>query len=54
METQTSRADQYLYRTQRNDLKQHADKIIQGIKKIGPNHAKSVILPNCWTKSWHC
>ncbi len=43
METQVSRADQYLYRTQRNDLKQHADKIIQGIKKIGPNHAKRAI-----------
>ncbi|MGH2666186.1 sacsin N-terminal ATP-binding-like domain-containing protein, partial [Flavobacterium sp.] len=43
METQTSRANLYLYKTQRNDLKQHADKIIQGIKKIGPNHAKRAI-----------
>lgn len=43
METQVSRADLYKYKTQRNDLKQHADKIIQGIKKIGPNHAKRAI-----------
>jgi len=43
METQLSRADLYKYKTQRNDLKQHADKIIQGIKKIGPNHAKRAI-----------
>lgn len=43
METQISRADLYKYKTQRNDLKQHADKIIQGIKKIGPNHAKRAI-----------
>jgi hypothetical protein len=38
-----SRADLYRLQTQRNDLKQHADKIIQGIKKIGPNHAKRAI-----------
>ena len=43
METQVSRADLYKFKTQRNDLKQHADKIIQGIKKIGPNHAKRAI-----------
>lgn len=43
METQVSRADLYKYKTQRNDLKQHADKIIQGIKKIGPSHAKRAI-----------
>ncbi|KQT35825.1 hypothetical protein ASG22_02045 [Chryseobacterium sp. Leaf405] len=43
METQVSRADLYKYKTQRNDLKQHADKIIQGIKKIGPGHAKRAI-----------
>jgi hypothetical protein len=43
METQLTRADLYLKRTQKNDLKQHADKIIQGIKKIGPNHAKRAI-----------
>lgn len=43
METQVSRADLYKYKTQRNDLKQHADKIIQGIKKIGSNHAKRAI-----------
>lgn len=43
MEIQVSRADLYKYKTQRNDLKQHADKIIQGIKKIGPNHAKRAI-----------
>lgn len=43
METQVSRADLYKNKTQRNDLKQHADKIIQGIKKIGPNHAKRAI-----------
>lgn len=43
METQKSRADLYKDKTQRNDLKQHADKIIQGIKKIGPNHAKRAI-----------
>ena len=43
METQVSRADLYKCKTQRNDLKQHADKIIQGIKKIGPNHAKRAI-----------
>ncbi|HFK5519839.1 TPA: DUF3883 domain-containing protein [Elizabethkingia anophelis] len=43
MEAQVSRADLYRYKTQRNDLKQHADKIIQGIKKIGPNHAKRAI-----------
>jgi hypothetical protein len=43
METQVSRADLYKYKTQRNDLKQHADKIIQGIKKIDPGHAKRAI-----------
>ncbi|MBM3454555.1 MAG: hypothetical protein FJX80_05335 [Bacteroidetes bacterium] len=43
METQVSRADLYKFKTQRIDLKQHADKIIQGIKKIGPNHAKRAI-----------
>lgn len=43
METQVSRAELYKYKTQRNDLKQHADKIIQGIKKIGPSHAKRAI-----------
>jgi hypothetical protein len=40
METQVSRADLYKHKTQRNDLKQHADKIILGIKKIGPKDAK--------------
>ncbi len=40
---QETRADLYRSQTQRNDLKQHADKIIQGIKKIGPNHAKRAI-----------
>ncbi len=43
MEKQETRADLYKLQTQRNDLKQHADKIIQGIKKIGPNHAKRAI-----------
>jgi hypothetical protein len=43
METHVTRATQYRERTQKNDLKQHADKIIQGIKKIGPNHAKRAI-----------
>ncbi len=43
MEKQVTRADLYRFKTQRNDLKQHADKIIQGIKKIGPNHAKRAI-----------
>jgi len=43
METKVSRADLYKFKTQRNDLKQHADKIILGIKKIGPNHAKRAI-----------
>ena len=43
METQLTRADLYLKRTQKNDLKGHADRIIQGIKKIGPNHAKRAI-----------
>ncbi|HYF66752.1 MAG TPA: ATP-binding protein [Ohtaekwangia sp.] len=38
-----SRADKYRLQTQRNDLKQHADKIIQGVKKIGPSHAKRAI-----------
>ena len=40
---QETRVDLYRLQTQRNDLKQHADKIIQGIKKIGPNHAKRAI-----------
>lgn len=40
---QETRADLYRFQTQRNDLKQHADKIIQGIKKIGPNHARRAI-----------
>lgn len=43
METQISRADLYKFKTQRNDLKQHSDKIIQGIKKIGPSHSKRAI-----------
>jgi hypothetical protein len=43
MAGQGTRADLYKLQTQRNDLKQHADKIIQGIKKIGPNHAKRAI-----------
>ncbi len=43
METHVSKADLYLKRTQKNDLKGHADRIIQGIKKIGPNHAKRAI-----------
>lgn len=38
-----SRVDKYKLQTQRNDLKQHADKIIQGVKKIGPTHAKRAI-----------
>lgn len=40
---QESRVDLYRLKTQRNDLKQHADKIIQGIKKIGTSHAKRAI-----------
>ena len=43
MESQTTRASQYDKRIQKNDLKGHADRIIQGIKKIGPNHAKRAI-----------
>lgn len=43
MEAKVSKAAIYREQTQRNDLKQHADKIIQGIKKIGPNHAKRAI-----------
>jgi len=34
METLVTRAMQYRERTQKDDLKQHADKIIQGIKKM--------------------
>lgn len=41
--SQETRAKKYRDQTQINDLKQHADKIIQGIKKIGPNHAKRAI-----------
>ncbi len=43
MENQASRTSLYQKRTQKNDLKGHADRIIQGIKKIGPNHAKRAI-----------
>src|SRR5690554_2524757 len=43
METQVSRELQYDQRILRNDLKGHADRIIQGIKKIGPSHAKRAI-----------
>lgn len=43
MNQMLSRADLYKLQTQRNDLKQHADKIIQGIKKIGPSHARRAI-----------
>ncbi|UPT68639.1 MAG: hypothetical protein M0D57_08470 [Sphingobacteriales bacterium JAD_PAG50586_3] len=32
----STRADKYRLQTQLNDLKQHADKIIQGIKKLAP------------------
>lgn len=43
MDTLFTRASQYDKRTQKNDLKGHADRIIQGIKKIGHNHAKRAI-----------
>lgn len=43
MESIVSRSELYRHKTQRNDLKQHADKIIQGIKEIGPSHAKRAI-----------
>src|SRR5688500_16750747 len=55
--TQESRAELYRLQTQRNDLKQHADKIIQGIKKIGPTHAKRAIwelFQNAVDLSLHC
>lgn len=57
MESQSSRASQYDKRTQRNDLKGHADRIIQGIKKVGPNHAKRAIwelFQNAVDLSEHC
>jgi len=43
MEIQEKRVSLYQKRTQKNDLKGHADRIIQGIKKIGPSHAKRAI-----------
>lgn len=43
MNTQETRVNQYEQQTKRNDLKGHANRIIQGIKKIGPNHAKRAI-----------
>ncbi|MBW7942997.1 MAG: hypothetical protein H3C64_11560, partial [Candidatus Kuenenia stuttgartiensis] len=57
METQTSRELQYDKRILRNDLKGHADRIIQGIKKIGPSHAKRAIwelFQNAVDLSEHC
>ena len=57
MEKQVNRARQYDKRTQKNDLKGHADRIIQGIKKIGPNHAKRAIwelFQNAVDLSEHC
>jgi hypothetical protein len=57
METQISREDQYDKRILRNDLKGHADRIIQGIKKIGPSHAKRAIwelFQNAVDLSEHC
>jgi len=57
MEVQANRASQYDKRTQKNDLKGHADRIIQGIKKIGPNHAKRAIwelFQNAVDLSEHC
>ncbi|MDC6361610.1 MULTISPECIES: sacsin N-terminal ATP-binding-like domain-containing protein [Flavobacteriaceae] len=43
MELSITRASQYDKHTQKNDLKGHADRIIQGIKKIGSTHAKRAI-----------
>jgi hypothetical protein len=57
METQTTRELQYDQRILRNDLKGHADRIIQGIKKIGPSHAKRAIwelFQNAVDLSEHC
>ncbi|MBU2900623.1 sacsin N-terminal ATP-binding-like domain-containing protein [Maribacter dokdonensis] len=57
MESQMTRASQYDKRTQKNDLKGHADRIIQGIKKIGPSHAKRAIwelFQNAVDLSEHC
>lgn len=57
METQVSRELQYDQRILRNDLKGHADRIIQGIKKIGPSHAKRAIwelFQNAVDLSEHC
>ncbi|WP_417856729.1 sacsin N-terminal ATP-binding-like domain-containing protein [Xanthomarina gelatinilytica] len=57
MDVQINRASQYDKRTQKNDLKGHADRIIQGIKKIGPNHAKRAIwelFQNAVDLSEHC
>lgn len=57
MESQSTRASQYDKRTQKNDLKGHADRIIQGIKKIGPSHAKRAIwelFQNAVDLSEHC
>lgn len=57
METQVSRELQYDQHILRNDLKGHADRIIQGIKKIGPSHAKRAIwelFQNAVDLSEHC
>lgn len=40
---QQNNADRYRRQTQQNDLKQHAVKIIHGIKKIGPSESKRAI-----------
>lgn len=52
-----NRADAYFKEIQRNDLKGHADRIIQGIKKIGPSHAKRAVwelFQNAVDLSAHC
>ncbi|WP_417237332.1 sacsin N-terminal ATP-binding-like domain-containing protein [Bizionia paragorgiae] len=57
MKSQITRASQFDKYTQKNDLKGHADRIIQGIKKIGPNHAKRAIwelFQNAVDLSEHC
>lgn len=54
---QDSRVDLYKKQIERNDLKQHADKIIQGIKKLGSSHAKRAIwelFQNAVDLSFHC
>lgn len=57
MESLNTRASQYDKHTQKNDLKGHADRIIQGIKKISTNHAKRAIwelFQNAVDLSEHC